>query len=103
MSLNMTYKSYQKQGFIQIIIILVLLIIILSLLGVSLSALFQNPILRDNFGFIWDWATYVWDNYLSGPFWYIYEIFIEIIWEPSLNTLRGIKTGESSVTDVFKK
>ena|SRR3989344_4259102 len=98
----MTHESYQKPGFIQIIIILALLVIILSLLGVSLSALFQNPILKDNFGFIGNWTAYAWNNYLSAPFWYIYEIFVELIWKPSLDTLRGIVGGESNVTDVFK-
>lgn len=98
----MTYATYNS-GFIQIIIILALLVIILSLLGVSLSALFQNPVLQDNFGFIGNWASWLWSNYLSNAFWYIYEIFKELIWEPSLNILRGIKNGESNVTDVFKK
>lgn len=92
----------KNQGFIQIIIILALLVIILSLLEVSLSALSQNPILRDNFGFIGNWIKWAWNNYLSATFWYFYEIFVEIIWKPSLDTLRGIVGGESNVTDVFK-
>ena len=92
----------KNQGFIQIIIILALLIIILSLLGVSLSALSQNPILRDNFGFIGNWIKWLWNNYLSSSFWYFYQIFMELIWNPSLDTLRGIVSGESNVTDVFK-
>lgn len=92
-----------KEGFIQIIIILALLVIILSLLGVSLGALFENPILRDNFGFIWEWVIQLWNSYLSVPFWYIYEIFVELIWEPSLDTLRGIKSGERNITDIFAK
>lgn len=91
-----------KSGFIQIIIILILLVIILSLLGVSLSVLFQNPILKNNFGFIWNWTTWLWNNYLSTHFWYVYEIFVEVIWKPSLDTLRGIVDGKSSATDVFK-
>jgi len=98
----MAHKSYQKQGFIHIIIILALLVIILSLLGVSLSALSQNPILKDNFGFIGNWIVYAWNNYLNAPFWYIYEIFVELVWKPSLDILRGIASGESNVTDVFK-
>lgn len=92
----------KNQGFIQIIIILALLVIILSLLGVSFSALSQNPILKENFGFIGNWLSWLWNNYLSMPFWYIYEIFVEIIWKPSLDVLRGIVSGQSNVTDVFK-
>lgn len=91
-----------KKGFIQIIIILALLVIILSLLGVSLSALSQNPILRENFGFIGNWFGWLWNNYLSVPFWYVYEIFVELIWNPSLNILRDIVSGQSNVTNVFK-
>ncbi|MEK7559748.1 MAG: hypothetical protein AAB522_00390 [Patescibacteria group bacterium] len=91
-----------RKGFIQIIIIFVLLVIILSLLGVSLSTLFKNPILQENFGFIGDWIAWLWNNYLSVPFWYVYEIFIDLVWEPSLDILRGIKGGETNVTDVFK-
>lgn len=83
-----------NQGFIQIIIILTLLIIILSLLGVSLGVLFQNPILKDNFGFIGNKVIYVWNNYLKTPFLYFYEIFIELIWKPSLSTLRGVTSRE---------
>lgn len=43
---------HNQHGFFQLIVILVLLIVILSLLGVSLSALFQNKTLQENFSFI---------------------------------------------------
>jgi len=68
------YMAQNKQGFIQIIIIVVLLVIILSLLGVSLSSLFSNPLLQNNFGVVWGWVSNVWTNYLSVPFvaiWYV--------------------------------
>ena len=43
---------HSNRGFIQLVVILVLLVVILSLLGVSLSALFENKTLQENFGFI---------------------------------------------------
>lgn len=92
-----------KNGFIQIIIILVLLVIILSLMGVSLSVLFSNPVLKDNFSFIGDWWNWLWNSFLGAPARYIYELFLEIAWNPSLEILRGIISGESNTTDVFKK
>ncbi|MEK7503120.1 MAG: hypothetical protein AAB556_01595 [Patescibacteria group bacterium] len=92
-----------KNGFIQIIIILALLVIILSLLGVSLSALFSNPILQDNFSFIKDWGRLLWNSYLGAPARYIYKLFLEIAWNPSLEILRGVIGGENNITDVFKK
>ena len=80
-----------KTGFIQIIIILVLLLIILSLLGVSLTSLFSNPILKDNFGFVTKGAYYVWDNYLGAPVKYIWGVFRDLIWNQFLNVMNGIK------------
>ena len=97
----MIHRTY-NQGFIQIMIIMLFLVIILSLLGVSLTALFGNPILQENFSFIKNGIKWIWNNYLSVPFWYIYEIFVELIWKPSLATLRDIKDGRITPADVFK-
>lgn len=94
----MAYKS----GFIQIVIILALLVIILSLLGVSLSALFTNPILKDNFSFIKDWWLWLWNSFLGTPARYLYELFLEMAWNPSLEILRGVIGGNTSLTDIFK-
>lgn len=77
-----------KQGFIQLIIIIALLVIILSLLGVSLSSLFSNPVLQQNFGFLWNWIGKIWDNYLSAPFSYLWDIWATSIWKPFLNILK---------------
>lgn len=82
-----------KKGFIQIVIILVLLVVILSLLGVSLSALFSNPFIKENFSFIKDWCLWLWNNYLQAPAQYIYNLFINIVWNPVLEILRGIIGG----------
>lgn len=84
-----------KQGFIQLIIIIVLLVVILSLLGVSLSALFANPVLRDNFGFLGRWLVFLWDNYLSVPFGYIRSIWGALVWQPFVETMRGFWQGIS--------
>ncbi len=62
-----------KGGFIQIIIILVLVVIILSLLGVSLRALFNNPSLQDNFSFVGNWLSALWNNYLAAPGAYLWN------------------------------
>lgn len=74
----------KKEGFIQIIIIIVLLVIILSLLGVSLSSLFSNPLLKQNFTIIWGWVSNIWNNYLSVPFTTLWHGFINLIWHPLL-------------------
>ena len=77
----------QKQGFIQIIIIIVLLVIVLSLMGVSLGSLFSNQLLKDNFGFMGKWISNIWNNYLGAPFHYLWNIWTELIWKPFLGIL----------------
>lgn len=79
----------QNKGFIQIIIIAVLLVIILSLLGVSLSSLFSNPLLKENFGFLGKWIAKLWNSYLFAPFQYIWNIWVNLMWNPFLDTLKG--------------
>lgn len=71
-----------KGGFIQIILIFILFIVILSLLGVSLSSLFNNQTLRDNFSFLWNWTGIVWNHYLKGPAEYAWNLFVTFIFEP---------------------
>lgn len=72
-------------------------------MGVSLSALFSNPIVKDNFSFIKDWSLWLWNSYLGAPARYVYEFFLELVWNPSLEILRGVIGGNSSLTDIFKK
>lgn len=80
-------RNNENQGFIQLIIIIALLVIILSLLGVSLSALFSNPVLQQNFGFLWNWMGNFWNNYLAAPFVYLWNLWVEIAWKPFLGML----------------
>lgn len=54
-----------NRGFISVIIIFILTVIILSLLGVSLSSLFNDRTLRENFVFLWHWVVYIWNTYVA--------------------------------------
>lgn len=81
---------YQERGFIQLIIILALIVIIISLLGISLRAVFSNSTLQENFGFIGDWLVWLWGDYLSQPFRFIYNTLIKPIGERLINALRNI-------------
>ena len=90
--MNMLRKTHmnKNKGFIQIVIILVLLLIILSLLGVSLSSLFSNPILAENFGFVKTWALWLWNNYLKAPAYQLIKIFGNLIWQPFMDVMGGL-------------
>ena len=88
----------KNRGFIQLIIILALLVVILSLLGVSLSALFGNPILQTNFSFIWDGLSVLWDRWLGAPaqaVWdFISDFAREFVWGPLKESLNSLRQGE---------
>ena len=50
----------RNRGFIEILLAVVVVVIILSLLGISLGSIFGNQLLKDNFGFIWNWIVFSW-------------------------------------------
>ena len=56
-----------NKGITQLIIIIILSITILSLLGVSLRALFTDQTLKENFVFVWDFVRHAWGTYI-GPY-----------------------------------
>lgn len=89
----------RNEGFIQLIIILVLFVVILSLLGVSLSALFQDKTLKENFSFVWNAVNFAWQNWLMGPvgaMWdFIGGFIVDFIWKPVLEILQALKRGEN--------
>ena len=84
---RLSHLSHQRRGFVQLIIILVLIVIIISLLGISLRAVFSNSTLQENFGFMGEWLDLLWDNYLSRPFRFIYDTFVRPIGERFINAL----------------
>ena len=94
----------KNQGFIQLIVILLLIVVILSLLGVSLTSLFQNKTLQENFSFIGVGLGYAWDHWLERPMAAVKDVIMngfikELIWNPLLNFL---KTGKG-VENIFPK
>ena len=86
----MSGDNSRNKGFIQIIIIAVLLVIILSLLGVSLNALFSNTVLRDNFGFLGRWIADIWNAYLGAVFNYLWNIWVTVFWQAFLDAMKGL-------------
>ncbi len=43
-----------NQGFLKIIVLLIVVIIILSLFKIRVGAIFENQFVKENFGFIWN-------------------------------------------------
>lgn len=68
----------KEKGIIQLAIIIVLSIIILSLLGVSISSLFNSKTLRENFATLWRGISWLWNTYASV----IWEFIKSWLYEP---------------------
>ena len=66
-------KENQNKGIIQLLIIIVLSVIILSLLGVSLRALFTDQTLKENFVFLWNFLKHAGRTYLWP--------YLQILWQ----------------------
>ncbi|MBI4121677.1 MAG: hypothetical protein HY470_01830 [Candidatus Ryanbacteria bacterium] len=71
----------EERGIIQLLIIIVLSVIILSLLGVSLSSLFNDKTIKENLAFLWQGVAWIWSNYVAG-FW---EIIKNWAWQSVKN------------------
>ena len=91
----------KNRGFIQLIVIFLLLVVILSLLGVSLSALFQNKTLQENFSFIGNAIKAVlnsWAGKTVGVMWdFVANFFRDFIWSAFIDAMNAIKAGKNPI------
>ena len=85
---------------LRIIIFIIIIIAVLSYFNFNIRTFFESDIVRNNFGFIWNWTSYVWDNYLKGPANYLWnDVFIDLIWNSFLENLQRFKAGRGSNFD----
>lgn len=84
-----------EKGLIKIIIVIIIFIAILSYFNISVRAIVESDIFQENFSYIWNWCKNIWNTYLVGIVSYLWNIFIDLIWEPSIDALKNIKSGES--------
>ena len=81
-----------QQGFISLIIIVILSVIILSLLGVSLRAFFYDETLRDNFAFLGRFSKSVWNDYLKAYAYKLKEVVQGIAGDDAENANQSTST-----------
>lgn len=85
-----------EQGFIKLVLIIIVAIIVLSYFGISIRGLFESESSQSNFSYVWNATKSVWNNYLVGPVeWVWNNFFIDLIWEPFVNAMSKIKEGSS--------
>jgi hypothetical protein len=81
---------------IRLIILIVIIIAVLSYFNFDFRTFFGSDIVKNNFGFAWNWTVYVWDNYLSVPANYLWNLFVDKIWNSFLENLDRFKAGQGS-------
>jgi hypothetical protein len=90
-------RPNKNSGFIKLILLIVVVILILSYFGVSLRKVASSETGQDNFGFLKELGTKVWDFCLS--IWNQYlEQKVLFIWNDII-----IKYGWNFVTDLIDK
>jgi len=89
----MDINTNKQGGFIKTILLIIIFLAILSYFGFNLREFIDRPIVKENFGLVWNIIANLWNTYLAGPVNYLWNnIFINLIWEPFVNALQGIKT-----------
>ncbi|MES3031237.1 MAG: hypothetical protein V4697_02385 [Patescibacteria group bacterium] len=78
----------KEQGFIKLIIMIVVALIVLGYFGFDIKKAIESPVARTNIEYAKDATVYVWNKYLKGPATYLWkEIFLNLIWEPAIENL----------------
>ncbi len=87
--------SIMEKGFIRLIVIIVIAIFILSYLGIDLKKEVESAQAQKNIGYVKALVITVWEKYLEKPATYLWNIFINLIWEPSVKSLEKLRDGQS--------
>ena len=78
-----------NKGIIQTIIIIVIALLILSYFGYNLRSIATSPTAQDNFSYVGEVVSNVWNNWLETPVTYLWNIFVNYIWTPAINILKA--------------
>ena len=82
-------------GFIQFIIIIIILILVLSYFNIDIRGIIEAPQTQQNIGYVWSFVSFVWSEYLRGPFSYLWnDVFLRLLWSSFIDNLEKIKRGQ---------
>ena len=86
-----------NRGLIKLLILILIALIVLGYYGISVRSAVQNPTTQDNISYIWTGTVAVWNDYLQTPATYLWNIFVNDIWNPAIVGLEGIKNGQMPI------
>lgn len=76
------------------IIICFIGLVILGYLGFDIRRAVEAPTSQSNIEYVKNAIVYVWNTYLARPVKYLWNIFINLIWNTAIDNLTKIKNGE---------
>ncbi|MEI6420143.1 MAG: hypothetical protein WCO30_00785 [bacterium] len=83
--MNLFTKTKSKQGFVKMVILLIIGLLVLSYLGIDLRSTVESQQNKENFSYVWGYTHAFWDKYLAGPADWIWQnIIIDIVWEKGI-------------------
>jgi hypothetical protein len=82
---------------LKLIIFIIIIIAVLSYFNFNIRTFFESDIVRNNFGYVWKWVSYVWNNFLARPAKYLWnDVFVDLIWNSFIENLHRFKEGKGS-------
>lgn len=90
-----------QQGFVKWVIIIIVALIVLGYFGFDIKKAIEAPTTQSNLTYVQKIVSNVWHNYLKKPAGYLWDIFVEYIWVPVLDSLKNIGSDKES-TEVSK-
>jgi hypothetical protein len=80
-------RQTRQKGFIEAIVIIIIAIATLSYFGINLRGFFDSPLVRENFKYVFDFATWLWHGYLRTPVLLFWKFFWSLV-RPGLEQLQ---------------
>jgi hypothetical protein len=80
-----------QRGIVTTIIIIVIALLVLSYYGFNLRSTVESPTTQSNFSYAWGGVVYTWDTYLKAPATYLWNIFVDDIWNPAIASINKIQ------------
>ena len=77
----------KESGLVRMVIMIIIAIAVLSYYGVDIKDFFTSEQFQKNFGYVWNFITDIWSNYLTEPAHKVYEFWLKYFWGPFMDML----------------
>ncbi len=92
------FKINKQQGLIRTIVLVVVAILVLSYFGIDLQKAVESQQSQKNIGYVKAVVITVWERYLKGPAEFLWNVFVNLIWQPVIHNLETKTLSPASTT-----